>query len=70
MIAAYAVLQPGFLWLLPFVPFGALLIHPVLKAMREPAYKDRFVDTINSRAIILAAAMLLVFAGGRFSGWF
>lgn len=70
MIALYAVIQPGFLWLLPFVPFGFVLIHPVIKSMNEPEYKARFVDIINTRAIILAVALLTVFATGRYSGWF
>lgn len=68
MIAGYSVLQPGFLWLLPFVPFGAALVHPVVRAMREPAYKSRFVDTINNRAIVLAVAMLLVYGLLRLTG--
>jgi len=61
IIALFSVLEPGFLWLLPFVPFGAFLMHPVVRAMREPAYRNRFVDAINSRAIILAAVMLATF---------
>lgn len=70
IITFYSLLQPGFLWLLPFVPFGAFLIHPVIRAMRDPAYCTRFVDVINERAILLAAALLLVYGFGHFSGWF
>ena len=62
IIAIFSVIEPGFLWLLPFVPFGAFLVHPVIKAMRDEEYRNHFVDTINSRAIFLAAAMLMVFA--------
>jgi 4-hydroxybenzoate polyprenyltransferase len=69
IILLYSLLQPGFLWLLPFVPFGALLVHPVIRAMNEPAYHGRFVDTINTRAILLAAAMLMVYGFLRYSGW-
>lgn len=61
IITLFALLEPGFIWLLPFVPFGAFLVHPVIKAMKEPEFKNRFVDTINNRAIFLAAAMLAVF---------
>jgi 4-hydroxybenzoate polyprenyltransferase len=60
-IAIFAVIEPGFVWLLPFVPFGLFLVHPVVKAMREPEYTVHFVDTINNRAILLAAAMLVVY---------
>jgi 4-hydroxybenzoate polyprenyltransferase len=68
IITLYSILEPGFLWLLPFVPFGVLLIHPVIRAMRDPEYHSRFVDTINSRAILLAAAMLVVYGFLRFGG--
>jgi 4-hydroxybenzoate polyprenyltransferase len=68
LIALFSLLEPGFLWLLPFVPFGAFLMHPVIRAMQEPDYLNRFVDTINSRAIILAAAMLVVFGFLRLTG--
>jgi 4-hydroxybenzoate polyprenyltransferase len=67
IIAVFAVLEPGFFWLLPFVPFGLFLIHPVAKAMKEPEYKMLFVDAINNRAIMLAAAMLVVYGFVRFS---
>jgi 4-hydroxybenzoate polyprenyltransferase len=70
IITLFAVLEPGFFWLLPFVPFGAFLIHPVVRAMKEPEYKGRFVDTINFRAILLAVGMLLVYGCGRMTGWF
>ncbi len=66
IIAVFSILEPGFFWLLPFVPFGLLLIHPVVKAMKEPEYKMQFVDAINNRAIILAAAMLVVYGFLRF----
>lgn len=70
IITIFALVQPGFLWLLPFVPFGAILVHPVMRAMREQQYRSRFVDSINTRAILLAVAMLLVYGFGRFNGWF
>jgi 4-hydroxybenzoate polyprenyltransferase len=70
IISVFSILEPGFLWLLPFVPFGAFLIHPVIRAMKDAEYRNRFVDTINSRAIVLAAAMLVVFGCGRLNGWF
>jgi 1,4-dihydroxy-2-naphthoate octaprenyltransferase len=66
IIAVFSILEPGFFWLLPFVPFGLLLIHPVVKAMKEPEYKMQFVDAINNRAILLAAAMLVVYCFLRF----
>ncbi|NMB78837.1 MAG: UbiA family prenyltransferase [Methanomicrobiales archaeon] len=69
IIAVYALLQPGFLWLLPFVPFGAFLVQPVVLAMHDHEYRARFVDSINFRAIILAAAMLLVYGFCRMNGW-
>ncbi len=67
IIAVFALREPGFLWLLPFVPFGLFLVHPVVKAMKEPEYSTRFVDAINKRAIILAAAMLVVYGFLRFT---
>jgi len=66
IIAVFALLEPGFFWLLPFVPFGLFLVHPVVRAMKDPEFKMRFVDTINNRAIILAAAMLVVYVFMRF----
>ena len=70
IIAVFAVIEPGFFWLLPFVPFGLFLAHPVVKAMMNPEYKMRFVDAINNRAIILAAAMLIVYGLMRFTSVF
>jgi 1,4-dihydroxy-2-naphthoate octaprenyltransferase len=67
IITVFALQEPGFLWLLPFVPFGLFLVHPVIKAMKEPEYSTRFVDAINTRAIILAAAMLGVYGFLRFT---
>jgi len=61
-IAIFSVTEPGYLWLLAFVPFGALLVQPVIRAMNDLEYRNRFVDTINTRAICLAAVMLIVFA--------
>jgi 4-hydroxybenzoate polyprenyltransferase len=69
-ITLFALVTPGFFWLLPFVPFGLLLVHPVYRAMNEPGYCRKFVDVINFRAIVLAAAMLLAFGYGRLNGWF
>jgi hypothetical protein len=61
IIAVFSFIEPGFSWLLPCVPFGLFLVYPVVKAMKEPEYKTQFVDAINTRAIILAAAMLGVY---------
>jgi len=61
-IAIFSVTEPGYLWLLAFVPFGALLVQPVIRAMNDLEYRNRFVDAINTRAICLAAVMLIVFA--------
>lgn len=61
IIAVFALSEPAFFWLLPFVPFGLFLVHPVVKAMKDPVYKMQFVDAINNRAIVLAAAMLGVY---------
>lgn len=66
IIAVFSLLEPGFFWLLPFVPFGLLLVQPVVKAMKDPEYKMQFVDAINNRAILLAAAMLVVYCFLRF----
>jgi 4-hydroxybenzoate polyprenyltransferase len=70
VITLFALVTPGFFWLLPFVPFGLLLLHPVYRAMKEPEYCKKFVDVINFRAIVLAAVMLLAFGYGRLNGWF
>ena len=70
IIAVFAISEPGFFWLLPFVPFGLFLVHPVVKAMKDPVYKIRFVDTINNRAIVLAAAMLAVYGFMRVTSFF
>jgi 4-hydroxybenzoate polyprenyltransferase len=70
IIAVFALIEPGFFWLLPFVPFGLFLVHPVVKAMNDPQYKQQFVDAINNRAILLAAAMLLVYGFLRFTSLF
>lgn len=61
-IAIFSLMEPGYIWLLAFVPFGSLLVHPVIRAMNDMEYRNRFVDTINTRAICLAAVMLVVFA--------
>jgi 4-hydroxybenzoate polyprenyltransferase len=75
MITAFAVIgifssiEPGFLWLLPFVPLGLILVHPAWKAMNEPGYRQKFVDVINTRAIVLAALILAVYVTVRFTGY-
>ena len=75
MITAFAVIgifssiEPGFFWLLPFVPLGLILVHPVWKAMNEPGYRQKFVDVINTRAIVLAALLLAVYGIMRFTGY-
>jgi 4-hydroxybenzoate polyprenyltransferase len=68
IILVFAWIVPGFFWLIPFVPLGIFLIWPVVKAMRDPEYCPRFVDAVNIRAIIMAAAMLVVYGILRFSG--
>jgi 4-hydroxybenzoate polyprenyltransferase len=75
MITAFAVIgifssiEPGFFWLLLFVPLGLILVHPVWKAMNEPGYRQKFVDVINTRAIVLAALLLAVYGIMRFTGY-
>jgi hypothetical protein len=44
------------------------LIGPVVKAMRDPKFRERFVDAVNFRAIMLAMAMLAVYGILRLSG--
>lgn len=68
IIGLFAWIMPGFFWLLPFVPGGLFLISPVVKAFREHSCRQTFVDTINVRAILLAAAMLAVYGTLRFYG--
>jgi 4-hydroxybenzoate polyprenyltransferase len=70
IIAVFSLIEPGFFWLLPCVPFGLFLVYPVVKAMKEPEYKIRFVDAINTRAIILAAALLVVYGFTRAMSFF
>jgi len=68
IIGIFACIEPGFFWILPFVPLGLFLIHPVFKSMKEPKFREMFVDVINTRAIILATAMLAVYGTLRFYG--
>ena len=75
MVMAFAIIgifssgEPGFFWLLPFLPLGLVLIYPVWKAMNEPGYRQKFVDVINTRAIVLAVVMLAVYGIVRFTGY-
>jgi 4-hydroxybenzoate polyprenyltransferase len=69
IIGIFACIAPGFFWLLPFVPFGLFLLYPVREAMIEPGYREKFVDAINVRAIVLAAVMLTVYGLLRFAGY-
>jgi 4-hydroxybenzoate polyprenyltransferase len=66
IIGIFSLSEPGFYWLLVFVPLGIILIHPVWKAMKEPEYHQKFVDVINTRAIALAVVMLAVYGFLRF----
>ena len=61
LIGIFSFSEPGFFWLLLFMPLGLILIHPVWKAMKEPGYHQKFVDVINTRAIALAVVMLTVY---------
>ena len=61
IIGVFSISEPNFSWLLLFVPLGFILIHPAWKAMKEPEYRQKFVDVINARAIALAVIMLAVF---------
>jgi len=69
VIGIFSSIEPGFFWLLLFVPLGLILVHPVWKAMNEPGYREKFVDVINTRAIVLAALMLAVYGIVRFTGY-
>lgn len=68
IIGIFACVEPGFFWMLPFIPLGLFLIYPVFKSMKEPGFREMFVDMINTRAIILATAMLAVYGTLRFTG--
>ncbi len=68
IIGVFACIVPGFFWILPFVPLGIFLIWPVVKAMQDTGYRERFVDAVNIRAIMMATAMLAVYGILRFSG--
>jgi 4-hydroxybenzoate polyprenyltransferase len=59
--ALFALLHPPFRWILLFIPFGLLLMHPVWQAMHDLRFEPLFVATINRRAIALAIAMVAVF---------
>lgn len=67
IIGIFACSIPGYVWLLPFVPLGMFLIHPVIKAMNGEGYREGFVDAINFRAIVLAVAMIAVYGTLRLS---
>jgi len=69
VIGIFSSIEQGFFWLLPFVPLGLILLHPVWKAMNVPGYRQKFVDVINIRAIVLAAVMLAVYGTLRFIGY-
>lgn len=64
--ALFALLHPPFYWLLAFIPFGLVLMHPVWQAMHDPAFEPLFVPAINRRATAIALAMVAVFAVIRF----
>jgi 4-hydroxybenzoate polyprenyltransferase len=61
IIGVFSLSEPGFSWLLVFVPLGFILIHPAWTAMKEPEYREKFVDVINARAIAIAVVMLAVY---------
>lgn len=67
IIGVFSLSEPGFSWLLVFVPLGIIFIHPSWKAMKEPEYRQKFVDVINARAIALAVVMLAVYGILRFT---
>jgi 4-hydroxybenzoate polyprenyltransferase len=67
IIGVFSISEPGFSWLLIFVPPGFMLIHPAWKAMKEPEYREKFVEVINARAIALAVVMLVVYMILRFT---
>jgi 4-hydroxybenzoate polyprenyltransferase len=69
IIGIFSLSEPGFHWLLVFVPLGIILIHPVWKAMKEPEYHQKFVDVINIRAIALTVVMLAVYGFLRFTAY-
>ena len=60
--ALFALFNPPFRWILVFIPFGLLLIHPIWQAMHDLRFEPLFVSTINRRAIALAIAMVVVSA--------
>ena len=68
IIGIFSCTVPGVFWILPFVPLGLYLISPVFKAMNNHGYREKFVDAINTRAIMLAVAMLGVYGTLRLSG--
>jgi 4-hydroxybenzoate polyprenyltransferase len=66
LIGVFSLSEPGFYWLLVFLPLGFILIQPVWKAMKEPEYRQNFVDVINTRATALAVVMLAAYGIMRF----
>jgi 4-hydroxybenzoate polyprenyltransferase len=68
IIGIFALIVPGFFWILPFVPFGLFLIFPVYTAMNEAGCREKFIDTVNTRAIMLSTAMLAVYGTLRLTG--
>jgi hypothetical protein len=69
IIGVFSLSVPGFYWLLLFVPLGFILLDPVWKAIKEPEYRQKFVDVINARAIALTVAMLAVYGIMRFTAY-
>lgn len=67
-IAVFAVIHPRLRWLLVVIPSGLLLIYPVWQAMKDARFEPLFVHTVNTRAILIAIAMVVLFAVGRLSG--
>jgi len=68
IIGIFSCTVQGFFWILPFVPLGLSLLSPIFQAMNTPGYREKFVDAINTRAIVLTVAMLGVYGTLRLSG--
>lgn len=68
LIVALAVADSRFRWVLPLTPLALLLMHPMVKSLREEGYRAKLPRELNRRGVFVALVVLMAFLAVRFLG--
>ncbi|MEM1558355.1 MAG: UbiA family prenyltransferase [Thermoproteota archaeon] len=68
LIVALGITDRRFYWVLPLTPLASLLMHPMVRSLKEEGYRTRLPYELNRRGVVVALIVLLVFLAVRLLG--